>query len=80
MERIQEIYERQAERVFRLCMIYLKNGSDAQDGMQEVFLKLLERDILFEDPHLCGQGGEEIYKSLWQIYHLGACSLRRCSV
>lgn len=49
MERIQEIYERQAERVFRLCMIYLKNGSDAQDGMQEVFLKLLEREVLFED-------------------------------
>lgn len=49
MQHFQEIYERQAERVYRLCMIYMKNESDAQDGMQEVFLKLLEREMLFED-------------------------------
>ena len=48
MQHFQEIYQRQADCVYRLCMIYLKNESDAQDGLQEVFLRALERGVSFE--------------------------------
>lgn len=49
MGHLKEIYDRQAERVYRICLIYMKNESDAQDGMQEVFLRLLEHPVSFED-------------------------------
>lgn len=49
MDYLKEIYMRQAQRIHRICMLYLKNESDAQDGVQEVFLKLLERGVIFED-------------------------------
>lgn len=49
MQNFREIYDRQADHVYRLCMIYLKNDGDAQDGVQEIFLKLLEKNITFEN-------------------------------
>lgn len=49
MWQFKKIYDRQAERVYRICLIYLKNESDAQDGLQEVFLKLLENPVSFKD-------------------------------
>lgn len=49
MQRFREIYDRQAERIYRICMIYMKNDSDAQDGVQEIFLKILEKNIQFQD-------------------------------
>lgn len=49
MEDFRAIYDRQADRVYRLCMVYLKNDGDAQDGVQEIFLKLLQKNISFEN-------------------------------
>lgn len=49
MRQFKNIYDRQAERVYRICLIYMKNESDAQDGMQEVFLRLLENPVTFKD-------------------------------
>lgn len=49
MERFREIYDRQAECIYRVCMIYMKNDSDAQDGVQEIFLRIMEKDIPFQD-------------------------------
>lgn len=48
MEDFRAVYDRQADRVYRLCMLYLKNDSDARDGVQDIFLKLLEKNISFE--------------------------------
>lgn len=48
-EYFQEQYERYSGLVYRICRIYLKNDSDAKDGLQEVFLKIWEKRPDFSD-------------------------------
>lgn len=45
---IKEIYERQVKRVYCIAMLYLKNKADAEDAVQNVFIKLMEKPIEFE--------------------------------
>ncbi len=33
--------------VYRICMLYLKNESDARDGLQDIFLKMWEKQPVF---------------------------------
>lgn len=47
--KIQEIYERQGSRVYRIAMLYLKNVSDAEDIVQNIFVKYMERPVEFAD-------------------------------
>jgi RNA polymerase sigma-70 factor (ECF subfamily) len=44
---LQELFERQNMRVYRVAMLYLKNAADAEDAVQNVFLKYMEKDITF---------------------------------
>ena len=44
----QEAVDRHADAVFRLAYSYLKNRADAEDVMQEVFLRLLQARPVFE--------------------------------
>ena len=46
---VKEIYDREYQRVYRIAMIYLRNIHDAQDAVQNVFIKLLEHPKFFED-------------------------------
>ncbi len=46
---VKEIYDREYQRVYRIAMIYLRNIHDAQDAVQNVFIKLLEHPKSFED-------------------------------
>jgi len=46
---LAELYQRQAELVYRLCYIYLKSPVDAEDAVQSVFLKLIQAPISFND-------------------------------
>lgn len=46
---IQDIFNRQFERVYRVAMIYTKNAADAEDAAQSVFLKLIEKKVEFTD-------------------------------
>lgn len=46
---LQEVFNRQFERVYRVAMIYTKNAADAEDAAQSVFLKLIEKKIEFSD-------------------------------
>lgn len=46
---IHEIYERQYARVYRIGMLYLKNASDAEDVVQSVFVKYIEKPMEFRD-------------------------------
>ena len=46
---IQAIYERQYARVYRIGMLYMKNASDAEDVVQSVFMKYIERPEQFRD-------------------------------
>lgn len=46
---MREIYERQHKRVYRLAMLYLQNVSDAEDAVQNIFIKYMEKEIAFKD-------------------------------
>ncbi len=44
-----DIYERQAGRVYAICCFYLGNPADAQDAVQNIFIRLLEKQDAFCD-------------------------------
>ncbi|MBQ3544959.1 MAG: sigma-70 family RNA polymerase sigma factor [Lachnospiraceae bacterium] len=45
----EEIYNRQSDRIFKMCMTYLCNEEDAKEAVQNIFMKLLEKNIRFKD-------------------------------
>lgn len=42
-------YERHWKYVYRLCFSYMKNPSDAEDCVEDAFVRALSRDLPFED-------------------------------
>ncbi len=46
---IQQIFERQHRRVYRIAMMMLQNSADAEDAVQNVFLKFVEKGQEFHD-------------------------------
>lgn len=46
---IQQIFERQHRRVYRIAMMMLQNAADAEDAVQNVFLKFVEKGKKFND-------------------------------
>lgn len=53
-QEFQTVYERQAEFLYKICCFYLGNSTDAQDAVQNIFIKLLEKQITFHDEqHEC---------------------------
>ncbi|MBR0087360.1 MAG: RNA polymerase sigma factor [Lachnospiraceae bacterium] len=46
---ITEIYGRQADRVYRLSCSLLKNAQDAEDAVQETFMRMIHRGPSFEN-------------------------------
>ena len=42
------IYDRECDRIYRIAMVYLRNVCDAEDAVQAVFVKLLEKPQCFE--------------------------------
>lgn len=44
-----DIYNRQYIRIYHIAMLYLKNKSDAEDAVHNVFLKFMEKKIEFKD-------------------------------
>lgn len=47
---IQELYKRQCDRVYRVALLYLKSPHDAEDAVQNVFLKLMRQPVQFDNP------------------------------
>ena len=43
-----EIYDRQADTIYRVCRMYMKNHQDAADMLHNTFLALLEKQKIFE--------------------------------
>jgi len=43
------VYEKYSDSVYRVCFMLLKNTADAQDAVQNVFIKLIKRDENFEN-------------------------------
>lgn len=48
-DKVRELYLRHADAVYRTAMIYLKNRSDAEDAVSEVFLKVIRKPPVFKD-------------------------------
>ena len=46
---ITEIYNRHVDAVYRICYSFMKNKTDAEDMVQETFLRLLSSDKTFEN-------------------------------
>ena len=42
-DKFYRMYEEYNGMVYRLCMLYLKNESDAGDAVQDIFLKMWEK-------------------------------------
>jgi RNA polymerase sigma-70 factor (ECF subfamily) len=49
-EEIEAIYRRQFKLVYQICLVLMKNVSDAEDAAQTVFRKVVERSEPFRDP------------------------------
>ena len=45
---LKQLYDRQHKRVYRVAMLYLKNPFDAEDAVQNIFLKIIRHPIEFE--------------------------------
>ncbi len=43
------VYEKYVDSVYRVCLMLLKNTSDAQDAVQNVFIKLINKKEDFEN-------------------------------
>ncbi|MCL2775823.1 MAG: RNA polymerase sigma factor [Oscillospiraceae bacterium] len=48
-QNIEEIYERYADMIYSVSFSYLKNAEDTKDIVSEIFLKLLQKKINFND-------------------------------
>lgn len=48
-EKFREIYQRNVRSVYRICLLYLKNSSEAEDATQDIFIRFLEKQINFEN-------------------------------
>ena len=46
---VRDVYERHAAAVYRVAYSYMKNRYDAEDALQETFLRLLRADVTFVD-------------------------------
>ena len=46
---ITAIYERHADTVWRVCYSFMRNHDDAQDMLQETFIRLIRSDVRFTD-------------------------------
>ena len=44
-----EVYERNVKRIYRICLLHLKNIEDAEDAVQTVFLKYIKSGQSFHD-------------------------------
>lgn len=47
-EEIEEVINRYSNSLFRMCFVVLKNEQDAQDVLQETFIKYMEKAPVFE--------------------------------
>lgn len=52
-ETFHSAYETYSTMVYRLCMLYLKNESDAKDALQDIFLKIWEKKPVFQNEMHC---------------------------
>lgn len=47
---ITRLYTQYVDMVYRICFVLLKNPSDAEDAVQAVFMKVIEKEQVFDSP------------------------------
>lgn len=70
---VREIYERHADNIYKLCYSYMKNSQDAQDALQNTFVKLMRVQKEFESVNhekawlivTAGNTCKDMLKSWW---------------
>jgi len=73
-----EIYKRNAARVYRICYLRLQNREDAEDAVQNVFLRYLRRPKKFLDEEhekayfiVCAQNeSKNAAKNFWRTHRV----------
>lgn len=51
-EKITAALEKHSNMVYRICFLYLKNKEEAEDAFQDIFLRYIQADMVFEsDEH-----------------------------
>src|SRR5574344_1569667 len=48
-EKMMELYERNSDSVYRICLSYMKNVTDAEDIVQETFVKVFTSNVELEN-------------------------------
>ena len=46
---LEEVYQRQFSRVYRICLFLLKNRQDAEDSCHNIFIKYIKKQPKFEN-------------------------------
>ena len=47
---IEDIYHRNVDRKYKICYLFFKgNKSDIEDAIQSIFIKVMEKDVHFEN-------------------------------
>lgn len=48
-QEFEAVYARQVDRIYKICCFYLGNDADAQDAVQNIFIKFYEKKMNFQD-------------------------------
>ena len=48
-QEFEAVYARQVDRIYKICCFYLGNDADAQDAVQNIFIKYYEKKRNFQD-------------------------------
>ena len=48
-EEFEALYHRNADHVFRVCFMFMKNSPEAEDALQETFLRAMEKAPPFQN-------------------------------
>lgn len=57
-DNLREIYDRNVDMLYHICLMYLKNPADAEDAVHNTFVKLIEKQQVFEN---------ELHEKNWLI-------------
>lgn len=49
VQHLTDLYTKHVEMVYRICLMLLKNKSDAEDAVQVIFTKVLEKEVMFQN-------------------------------
>lgn len=49
MSEIEPLFKQHADLIYRICVLYLRDRTDAEDALQSTFLKYLEKRPVFQN-------------------------------